>query len=95
MAAIDLAHLRSWIGRVQDDEDVLSVRHARLMAATVGHAADARVEGAPLPALWHWLYFLEGRPPANLGATASWRAAASRRRCRCRTACGPAGGSRW
>jgi 3-methylfumaryl-CoA hydratase len=67
MAAIDLAHLRSWIGRVQDDEDVLSVRHARLMAATVGHAADALVEGAPLPALWHWLYFLEGRPAGELG----------------------------
>ncbi|HNJ75924.1 MAG TPA: MaoC family dehydratase N-terminal domain-containing protein [Azospira sp.] len=67
MATIDLAHLRSWIGRVQEDEDVLAVRHARLMAATVGHAADGLVDGAPLPALWHWLYFLEGRPAGELG----------------------------
>ncbi len=67
MAAVDLAHLQGWIGRVQEDEDVIAARHARLMAATVGHAPEGLVDGAALPALWHWLYFLEGRPAGELG----------------------------
>ena len=67
MAAVDLAHLQGWIGRVQEDEDVIAARHARLMAATVGHPPQGLVDGAALPALWHWLYFLEGRPAGELG----------------------------
>lgn len=67
MAAVDLAHLQRWVGRVQEDEDVIAARHARLMAATVGHAEEHVVDGAALPALWHWLYFLEGRPAGELG----------------------------
>jgi 3-methylfumaryl-CoA hydratase len=34
MSAIDLQHLRQWIGRETLVSDTLSVRHARLMAAT-------------------------------------------------------------
>lgn len=67
MSTIDLRHLRQWIGRQKDDQDVLSVRHARLMAATLGREQEALIEGSRLPPLWHWLYFLEGRPPAELG----------------------------
>ena len=67
MSQIDIDHLRTWIGKTQVDEDVISTRHARLMAATVD-ADIARIrDGAPLPPLWHWLYFLEGRPPGELG----------------------------
>jgi 3-methylfumaryl-CoA hydratase len=66
-AIIDLPHLRRWIGRHQEDQDVLSVRHARLMAATLGLEPEALHEGARLPPLWHWLYFLEARLPAELG----------------------------
>ena len=67
MSQIDIEHLRTWIGKTQVDEDVISTRHARLMAATVD-ADIARIrDGAPLPPLWHWLYFLEGRPPGELG----------------------------
>ncbi|MCI1193213.1 acyl-CoA dehydrogenase [Calidifontimicrobium sp. SYSU G02091] len=65
--AVDLPTLRRWLGRSRDDEDLLAVRHARLMAATLGEPPDAIVVGAPLPPLWHWLYFLEGRPPSELG----------------------------
>lgn len=65
--SIDLAFLRTWIGRETTTEDTLSVRHARLMAATLGMPQDALVAGAPLPPLWHWLYFLEGLPPSALG----------------------------
>ncbi|HNU10442.1 MAG TPA: MaoC family dehydratase N-terminal domain-containing protein [Rubrivivax sp.] len=64
---IDLEFLRTWIGKETIDDDVLSSRHARLMAATLGLAQDAFVDGAELPPLWHWLYFLEGLPAGELG----------------------------
>ena len=66
-AAIDLDHLREWVGREREDEDVAGLRHARLMAATVGRPGPALQAGDPLPPLWHWIYFLEGVPPAELG----------------------------
>ena len=67
MSQIDIEHLRTWIGKTQVDEDVISTRHARLMAATVAADAARIRDGAPLPPLWHWLDFLEGRPPGELG----------------------------
>ena len=43
-------------------------RHARLMAATVDYFASERIcDGGCLPALWHWIYFLEGSPARELG----------------------------
>ncbi|MCF8197308.1 MAG: hypothetical protein K9J42_00975 [Sulfuritalea sp.] len=68
MAAIDLNHLRSWIGRSRSDEDLISVRHALLMAATVDYSEASRIrEGERLPPLWHWIYFLEALPSGELG----------------------------
>jgi 3-methylfumaryl-CoA hydratase len=68
MTSIDLDHLRRWVGRSRADEDIIASRHARLMAATVSHpSADAIRDGAALPALWHWIYFLEGAPARELG----------------------------
>lgn len=68
MSQIDIAHLRTWIGKTHTDEDDISLRHARLMAATVDHPEPARMqEGTALPPLWHWIYFLEGLPPGELG----------------------------
>ncbi len=67
MNGIGLEHLRGWIGRTRSDEDAIAARHARLMAATVGADAASIVDGAALPPLWHWLYFLEGLPPGQLG----------------------------
>ncbi|MFT3961298.1 acyl-CoA dehydrogenase [Propionivibrio sp.] len=68
MSRIDIEHLRTWIGRTHVNEDVIAPRHARLMAATIDLPDPARIaDGAPLPPLWHWLYFLEGLPPGELG----------------------------
>lgn len=67
MSAIDLAHLREWVGKAHSDRDVLSSRHARLMAATIGVPQSEIVQGSTLPPLWHWLYFLSGEPSAALG----------------------------
>ncbi len=68
MSEIDLKHLRSWIGKTHCDTDLIAARHARLMAATVDLANPQRIhDGAALPPLWHWIYFLEGLPPSELG----------------------------
>ena len=68
MSDIDLDHLRTWVGKSHADEDVISSRHARLMAATVDYPDPERIRnGGRLPPLWHWIYFLEGLPSAELG----------------------------
>lgn len=67
MDTVVLDHLRTWIGNSRSDEDVISVRQASLMAATVDYAPGKIREGEPLPPLWHWIYFLEGLPTDALG----------------------------
>lgn len=67
MTKVDITHLRQWVGREVLTSDTLSVRHARLLAATLGQPQDAVQVGTPLPPLWHWIYFLEGLPPVELG----------------------------
>ncbi len=68
MNEINLDYLRTWIGTTHGDEDLISVRHARLMAATVDYCPPERVQdGGELPPLWHWIYFLEGLPSSELG----------------------------
>jgi 3-methylfumaryl-CoA hydratase len=67
MSTVDLEYLRTWVGREVVDEDVLEVRHARLMAATLGLPQHSLQTGVPLQPLWHWLYFLQGLPPSELG----------------------------
>lgn len=64
---IDLTHLRQWVGRQHTSIDTLSLRHARLMAATLGQNPEQLQAHDPLPPLWHWVYFLEGLPPEQLG----------------------------
>ena len=68
MTTIDLDYLRTWVGRSRSDEDLISVRHARLMSATVDHFAPEKIgDGENLPPLWHWTYFLDGVPARELG----------------------------
>lgn len=67
MTAIDIDHLRRWVGREQRDADIAALRHARLMAASVDRPGPPLAAGDALPALWHWIYFLDARPPGELG----------------------------
>lgn len=68
MGKIDLDHLRTWIGKSRSDTDLISVRQARLLAATLDYPTLERIRnGEPLPPLWHWIYFLEGVPTSQLG----------------------------
>jgi len=68
MNEINLDYLCNWVGKTHHDEDQISARHARLMAATVDLAHPERIrDGERLPPLWHWIYFLDGLPASELG----------------------------
>jgi 3-methylfumaryl-CoA hydratase len=68
MSQIDISYLRTWVGKETSDVDSLSVRQARLMAATLGLSQSELSAGSPLPPLWHWIFFLNGLPPSELGS---------------------------
>ena len=58
--------LQDWIGRSQALEDQLYPTPVRALAATLGAEASAE-PGAPLPELWHWIYFLPVVPMGEVG----------------------------
>jgi 3-methylfumaryl-CoA hydratase len=53
----DIAALQSWIGRQETVTDMLAPQPAAALTATLDRD-DAPAAGAPLPPLWHYLYFL-------------------------------------
>lgn len=55
-----------WIGRTETRADVLDSGRADALRVALG-LAEPLVAGAPLPLLYHWLYFWDVRPPAGLG----------------------------
>lgn len=55
-----------WIGRSVTSEDTLRLQPAHFMQATLDQAPTLEL-GDALPPLWHWLYFLEAKPLAELG----------------------------
>jgi 3-methylfumaryl-CoA hydratase len=62
-----MADLRSWVGRRESAEDVISPAPLSRLAVTLGRDDPPPRAGDPLPPCWHWLYFLEAPPPADLG----------------------------
>ncbi|MGE0097185.1 MAG: MaoC family dehydratase N-terminal domain-containing protein [Hydrogenophaga sp.] len=64
--ALDLDHLRQWVGRSATQEQHLEPFAARALAGLLDRDA-APVEGDALPLLWHWLYFLEAPSRAGTG----------------------------
>ena len=62
-----LERLRSWEGRAEVAEDVVSIASARGLAATLGHADGGPDAGAELAPLWHWLFFAPRVPQQELG----------------------------
>ncbi|MDB5969675.1 MAG: acyl-CoA dehydrogenase [Hydrocarboniphaga sp.] len=64
MSAIDLDHLRSWVGRELRITDPLTPFPARALAGALDHENLPEV-GDALPPCWHWIYFLD---PARASA---------------------------
>jgi 3-methylfumaryl-CoA hydratase len=50
--------LREWIGKSETVADVISATPYAALSATLDRIAVRPPPGTPLPALWHWLYFL-------------------------------------
>lgn len=65
---LDIEHLRTWIGRTEIRDDLLSPWTASAMAATLRNDDQAWVAGQALPPLWHWSYFLPTARQNQLGA---------------------------
>ena len=55
----------SWIGRTESVEDDISLATAEAAAATLDEPTRNFGEGAELPPLWHWFYFLAKTPQAR------------------------------
>ncbi len=51
-ATID--HLKNWVGRSEETDDVVTATRVAAMAATLDHDDPWPQPGTPLPPLWHW-----------------------------------------
>jgi len=63
---IDLPYLKQWVGKQETAHDQVYPTPVRAMALTLNHSADNAVL-APLPPVWHWLYFLPMSPLNETG----------------------------
>ncbi len=57
-----------WLGRERVAHERIAAGPAARLAATLNRTDTEFAEGAALPPLWHWLYFHEAIPHAQLGA---------------------------
>jgi 3-methylfumaryl-CoA hydratase len=61
-------NLNEWIGKNESVSDLITATPYAALSATLDYAADRPSEGTPLPALWHWLYFLPLYRQSEIGA---------------------------
>ena len=65
-------NLQKWIGRSEFVSDSVTATPYAALAATLDWPATSGPQrpapGTPLPALWHWLYFLPISPQSDIGA---------------------------
>jgi len=59
--------LKAWIGRSETLRDTITAAPVRALTATLDHPAAPVESGAPLPPLWHWLYFLPTHRQSEIG----------------------------
>ena len=64
---IDDVDLTSWVGRTESLSDTVTAAPVRALTATLDHPETPVPGGAPLPPLWHWLYFLPAPRQSELG----------------------------
>lgn len=66
--AVDAGAMTSAMGRTREESDLVALAPARRLAATFDRTPDMLAEGETLPPGWHWLYFLDAPPTAELGS---------------------------
>ena len=60
-------NLRDWIGRSETVTDTITPTPYAALSATFDRDAERPSAGTPLPALWHWLYFLPLHKRSDIG----------------------------
>ncbi|NTU82285.1 MAG: acyl-CoA dehydrogenase [Chloroflexales bacterium] len=61
------ADLSRWVGQTELIDDEIGLSQALAAAATLDDTVTQLGQGAPLPPLWHWFYFLPRAPQSALG----------------------------
>ena len=59
--------LHEWIGRTREAADMITAAPLAAMSATLDRADPTPEQGDPLPPGWHWLFFHDAAPQAELG----------------------------
>jgi 3-methylfumaryl-CoA hydratase len=65
---IDIAYLKTWIGRRETARDMITPVPVAALSATLDREDPPPLPGMALPPLWHWLYFLPTVRQSELGA---------------------------
>ena len=60
-------NLKEWIGRSETVTDIATATPYAALSATLDRAPARPPAGTPLPALWHWLYFLPLHRQSEIG----------------------------
>ena len=60
-------NLKEWIGRSESVSDIATATPYAALSATLDRPAERPPDGTPLPALWHWLYFLPLHRQSEIG----------------------------
>lgn len=66
--ALDIEHLRQWMGRTETRRDLTTIVPVQALGATLDRADPAPGAGDPLPPCWHWLYFLPLPRQSEIGS---------------------------
>jgi 3-methylfumaryl-CoA hydratase len=64
---LDETILRQWIGNELSSEERIDCRQANRLRATIDPGRAELMSGDPLPAGWHWIYFLDAPRMDRLG----------------------------
>ncbi|MCK9213392.1 MAG: MaoC family dehydratase N-terminal domain-containing protein [Rhodoferax sp.] len=65
--AATLAHLQSWVGKIETLSDDITAAPVRALSATLDRDDALPVPGTALAPLWHWLYFLPLHRQSEIG----------------------------
>ena len=61
------AHLQTWQGKSETQSDLIAAAKVQALSATLDRKDAEPTSTTPLPALWHWMYFLPLAPQSEIG----------------------------
>ena len=65
--ALDIEHLRQWIGREERSDDIVTPAPLKGLTATLDRDDAPQRPGDAVPPCWHWLYFLPMHRQSEIG----------------------------